>query len=35
MAYAKEPGVHDKVIVNDDLEKAWEEFREFCVQDGA
>lgn len=29
--YAKTPGVHDKVIVNDDLEKAWEEFRAFCA----
>jgi guanylate kinase len=23
--------VHDLIIVNDDLEKAWEEFRRFCV----
>ena len=29
--YAKQPEVHDRIIVNDDLEKAWEEFREFCV----
>ncbi|KAK5116726.1 hypothetical protein LTR62_007400 [Meristemomyces frigidus] len=29
--YSKTPGVHDQIIVNDDLEKAWEEFREFCV----
>ncbi|KAF4549977.1 Guanylate kinase [Elsinoe fawcettii] len=26
-------GVHDKIIVNDDLEKAWQEFEEFCVPD--
>ena len=31
LEYAKEPGVHDRIIVNDDLEKAWLEFREFCV----
>ncbi|KAF7189456.1 Guanylate kinase [Pseudocercospora fuligena] len=29
--YSQTPGVHDKIIVNDDLEKAWEEFRNFCV----
>ncbi|KAK4973306.1 guanylate kinase [Elasticomyces elasticus] len=29
--YSKQPGVHDRIIVNDDLEKAWAEFREFCV----
>ena len=31
MEYAKEPGAHDKIIVNDDLDKAWLEFKEFCV----
>ena len=31
MDYAQTPGVHDKTIVNNDLEKAWQEFREFCV----
>lgn len=30
MEYAKTPGVHDRVIINDDLDTAWEEFREFC-----
>jgi len=25
--------VHDKIIVNDDLEKAWKEFEEFCVKE--
>ncbi|KAK5127542.1 guanylate kinase [Meristemomyces frigidus] len=29
--YSKTPGVHDKIIINDDLEKAWQEFKEFCV----
>ncbi|KAI6971703.1 guanylate kinase [Hortaea werneckii] len=28
-------GVHDKIVVNDDLEKAWSEFRAFCVPDEA
>lgn len=31
LAFAKEEGAFDRVIVNDDLEKAWAEFREFCV----
>lgn len=29
--FAKQPGVHDKIVVNDDLERAWQEFREFCA----
>ncbi|CAK4027414.1 hypothetical protein DOTSEDRAFT_72189 [Lecanosticta acicola] len=29
--YSKTPGVHDEIIVNDDLEKAWAEFRAFCA----
>lgn len=29
--YSKTPGVHDQIIVNDDLEKAWKEFEAFCV----
>lgn len=33
LEYAKQPGSHDKVIVNDDLEKAWAEFKAFCVPD--
>nr|POF16564.1 guanylate kinase [Quercus suber] len=33
--FSKTPGVHDKIIINDDLEKAWQEFRDFCVPDGA
>ena len=31
--YSKTPGVHDQIIVNDDLEKAWKEFKAFCVPD--
>lgn len=30
MEYAK-TGVHDKIVVNDDLEKAYQEVKEFCV----
>ena len=33
LEFAKTPGVHDKIIVNDDLEKAWKEFEEFCVKE--
>lgn len=33
--FAKTPGVHDRIIVNDDLERAWEEFRTFCVPEEA
>ncbi|KAK3306698.1 P-loop containing nucleoside triphosphate hydrolase protein [Chaetomium strumarium] len=29
LEYAKVPGVHDKIIVNDDLEKAYKELEEF------
>lgn len=32
LAFAK-TGVHDQIIVNDDLDKAWEEFEAFCVPD--
>ena len=35
LEYSKTPGVHDKIIINDDLEKAWEEFHVFCVPEGA
>ena len=31
LEFAKQPGVHDRIIVNDDLERAWVEFQEFCV----
>ncbi|KAF2210464.1 hypothetical protein CERZMDRAFT_99523 [Cercospora zeae-maydis SCOH1-5] len=33
--FSKTPGVHDKIIVNDDLEKAWQEFKAFCVPESA
>jgi len=33
--FSKTPGVHDQIIVNDDLEKAWKEFKAFCVPDGS
>jgi guanylate kinase len=31
LAYAKEPGAHDKIIVNDDLEAAYKQFKAFIV----
>ena len=31
LAYSKEPGAHDLVIVNDDLENAYKQFKEFIV----
>jgi guanylate kinase len=31
IAYSKTPGVHDAIVVNDDLEKAWVEFKAFCA----
>ncbi|PYI35068.1 guanylate kinase [Aspergillus indologenus CBS 114.80] len=31
LEYAKEPGAHDKIVVNDDLEKAYAELRDFIV----
>ncbi|KAI8873776.1 guanylate kinase-like protein [Ramicandelaber brevisporus] len=33
MEYAKQPGAHDLVIVNDDLETAYQQFKKFCTQD--
>ena len=32
LEFAKTPGVHDAVVVNDDLEKAWAEFERFCLE---
>ena len=29
LEYSKTPGVHDKIIVNDDLEKAYKELEDF------
>jgi guanylate kinase len=34
MEYAKQDGAHDKIIVNDDLEKAWEEVEKWVVDGG-
>ncbi|BFZ61826.1 guanylate kinase [Saitoella coloradoensis] len=31
MEYAKVPGAHDRIVVNDDLEKAYKEVEEFCL----
>ena len=31
LAYSKEDGAHDKIIVNDDLEKAYRELKEFVT----
>ncbi|KAK6441069.1 guanylate kinase [Oleoguttula sp. CCFEE 5521] len=31
--YSKTEGAHDRIIINDDLEKAWEEFREWVRED--
>ena len=34
MEYAKEEGVHDIVVVNDDLEKAYRELESWVVDQG-
>ncbi|KOC08018.1 guanylate kinase [Aspergillus flavus AF70] len=34
LEYAKEPGAHNKIVVNDDLEKAYTELRDWIVDDG-
>lgn len=31
LEYAKTPGVHDKIVINDDLEMAWMQFEAFCL----
>lgn len=33
MDYSKQENAHDKIIVNDDLEKAYAELKEFVTQD--
>ncbi|KAL1586641.1 hypothetical protein WHR41_04521 [Cladosporium halotolerans] len=35
IAFSKTPGVHDKIVINDDLEKAWAEFEAFCAPETA
>lgn len=32
LEYAKEPGAHDVTIVNDDLDRAYEELKQFVLQ---
>lgn len=32
LEYAKTPGVHEKIIVNDDLEKAYKELEDFVYK---
>lgn len=34
LEFSKVPGVHDKIVVNDDLEKAYGELKEFIVDGG-
>ncbi len=34
LAFAKQPGAHDKIVVNDDLEKAYVELRDWVVDGG-
>lgn len=34
MAFSKEEGVHDKIVINDDLEKAYQEVDEWIVDNG-
>lgn len=33
IAYSKEEGAHDQIIVNDDLEKAYTQLKEFVLTD--
>lgn len=33
IAYSKEKGAHDQIIVNDDLEKAYAQLKEFVLAD--
>jgi guanylate kinase len=35
MEYSKTPGVHDLIIVNDDLEKAYSELEAFIYKERA
>ena len=34
LAFSKVEGAHDKIVVNDDLEKAYDELEEFIVDGG-
>jgi guanylate kinase len=31
LEYSKQPGVHDTIVVNDDLDKAYNEVETFCL----
>ena len=33
LSYAKQPGAHDKIVVNDDLDRAYAELEEFCLSE--
>ena len=32
--YSTQPGSHDKIVINDDLDKAYEELRNWIVDEG-
>ena len=34
LEYSRQPGAHDKIVVNDDLEKAYVELRDWVVDGG-
>ncbi|KKA23431.1 Guanylate kinase [Rasamsonia emersonii CBS 393.64] len=34
LEYAKQPGAHDKIVVNDDLDRAYAEMRDWIVDGG-
>lgn len=34
LEYSKQPGAHDKVVVNDDLETAYKQLRDYIIDDG-
>lgn len=34
LEYSQQPGAHDKIVVNDDLERAYGELRDWVVDEG-
>jgi guanylate kinase len=34
LEYAQQPGAHDKIVVNDDLETAYSDLRDWVVDEG-
>jgi guanylate kinase len=34
LEFSKQPGAHDKIVVNDDLDTAYKELRDFIVDGG-